>query len=160
MDLSYPSPEFPGPPALRLTVPDTWIRMDHPDAVAAAVDPASPPEFMTNLLVLTSRAVGEHTLEMLVDLQVTRALEQLGGNLEHQEHMQMAGRDSIWTAFTFPPSEEGGLPLFQVQATLLLPRVRQINDTVSLIGTCAAGATSHYAPLFRATFLSLAVATE
>ncbi len=160
MDLTYPSQEFPGPPALRLTVPETWIRMDHADAVAAAVDPASPREFMTNLLVLTSRAIGNHTLDGLVELQVAQAINQLGGRLEHQEHMQMAGRDSIWSAFSLPPTTEDGVPLFQVQATLLLPRVRQINDTVSLIGTCAAGATSHYAPLFRAIFLSLAVATE
>lgn len=157
MDITYPSDDFPGLPGLRLAVPEGWMPLDHPDAVAGAVDPESPTEFTTNLLVLTSRVIGDYTLDDVVERQVSQAVAQLGGKVERQERRRIGDVDSVWTEFTFPATGESGVVLFQTQVTVLIPRVRDIADAVTLVGTCAAGASERYAPLFEEIFLSLAV---
>jgi hypothetical protein len=158
MDISFPSPDFPGPPSFTLAVPDGWVLVDLPDAVVAAADPASPEGSATNLLVTVSRVVGEHDLASLVAHQVRTATGDLGGVLDRQQHEPIAGEDAIWSAFTFPQVTHRPVPTFQAQAALLLPRREGVSDLVTLVATCAATLAPHYSPLFRATFLSLALA--
>ncbi len=161
MDLSFPSPDFPGPPSFTLAVPDGWVFVDLPDTVAAAADPASPGQSTTNLLVTISRVVGDYDLAALVARQVTAATNGpggLGGTLDRQQHEPIAGQDAIWSAFTFPPRGDLAVQTFQAQAALVLPRRERVSDLVTLVATCAADLAPHYSPLFRASFLSLAFA--
>ncbi len=155
MDLIYPSTDFPPPPAVRLRVPDGWVRVDAPDALLAAADPSSPPGFVANLIVTVGRIVGDDDLDAVVQ----RQLQTAGGNaqLERQDHEPIAGRDAVWSASTYAPTADRPLPFFQAQATLLVPRRERVADAVTLIGSCAAASSAHYSPIFRDAFLSLVV---
>ena len=158
MDLAFPSPDFPSPPSLRLVVPTGWVYVDLPDAVAAAADPASPPEFTTNLLVTVNRVVGELSLDEVVERQLSSATEGLGGRIDRQEHRPLAGSDAVWSAMSFPARGDRPVPLFQAQATLVVPRRARVADAVTLVATCAQSLASHYSPLFRESFHSLVIA--
>lgn len=154
MDLIYPSTDFPPPPAIRLSVPDGWVRVDAAEAVVAAADPSSPPGFAANLLVTVGRIVGETDLAAVVQRQMAGGH---GAQLERQDHEPIAGRDAAWSASTYPPTTERPVPFFQAQATLLVARRERVVDVVTLIGTCSAASSAHYAPIFREAFLSLVV---
>ena len=155
MDLSYPSADFPPPPPIRLSVPDGWIRVDTAEALLAAADPSSPPGFAANLIVTVGRIVGETDLDAVVQRQQQTAGN--GAQLERQDHEPIAGRDAVWSATTYPPTTERPVPFFQAQATLLVARRDRVADVVTLIGTCSAASSAHYAPIFREAFLSLVV---
>lgn len=153
MDLIYPSTDFPPPPAIRLRVPDGWVRVDAPDALLAAADPSSPPGFVANLIVTVGRIVGDDDL----DAVVRRQQQTSGAKLERQDREPIAGRDAVWSANSYAPTADRPLAFFQAQATLLVPRRERVADVVTLIGSCAAASSGHYSPIFRDAFLSLVV---
>ena len=128
MDLSYPSADFPGPPSLTVAVPDGWVRLDQADTVVAAVDPASPQGAATTFLVTVSRVVGEQDLDGLVGPQVGAATQGLGAVLERQRREQIAGLDAVWSATSVHPTADRPVPVFQAQATLLVPRRDRVAD--------------------------------
>jgi hypothetical protein len=153
MDLIYPSTDFPPPPAVRLRVPDGWVRVDAAEALLAAADPSSPPGFVANLIVTVGRIVGDDDL----DAVVRRQAQASGAQLERQDREPIAGRDAVWSASSYAPTADRPLAFFQAQATLLVPRRERVADVVTLIGSCAAALSGHYAPIFRDAFLSLVV---
>ncbi len=155
MDLIYPSTDFPPPPALRLRVPDGWVRVDTPDALLAAADPGSAPGFVANLLVTVGRIVGDDDLDAVVQRQQQTASPD--AQLERQDREPIAGLDAVWSATSYTPTADRPVPVFQAQATLLVPRRDRVADAVTLIGSCAAASSAHYAPIFREAFLSLVV---
>jgi hypothetical protein len=154
MELIYPSTDFPPPPGIRLSVPDGWVRVDAADALLAAADPGSPPGFAANLIVTVGRVVGDDDLDTVVRRQQAAGG---GGQVERQDREPIAGRDAVWSATTYAPTADRPLAFFQAQATLLVPRRERVADVVTLIGTCAAASSAHYAPIFRDAFLSLVV---
>lgn len=154
MDLIYPSTDFPPPPAVRLSVPDGWVRVDTAEALIAAADPSSPPGFASNLLVTVGRIVGSDDLDAVVRRQQASGGD---GQVERQDREPIAGRDAVWTATMYASTTDRPLPFFQAQATLLVPRRERVSDVVTLIGSCAAASSAHYAPIFREAFLSLVV---
>lgn len=158
MDLAFPSADFPAQPALRLVAPQGWVYVDLPDAVVAAADPHSPKECTTNLLVTITRVIGEADLAAVVQRQIATATSQLGGSLDRQEREPMAGRDAIWSALSYLIRADRPIPLFQAQATVLVPRRERVTDAVTLVATCAQSVAAHYSPLFRASFQTLAIA--
>ena len=155
MDLIYPSTDFPPPPAVRLQVPDGWIRVDAADALLAAADPGSSPGFAANIIVTVGRVVGDEDLDAVVERQQQAAGRET--HLERQAHEPIAGRDAVWSATTYAPTTQRPVAFFQAQATLLIPRRERVADAISLIGTCAAASSEQYAPIFRDAFLSLVV---
>jgi hypothetical protein len=155
MDLIYPSTDFPPPPAIRLRVPDGWVRADVPEALLAAADPSSPPGFVANLIVTVGRIVGDDDLDAIVQRQ--RQAAGRDARLEREDREPIAGRDAVWLATSYAPTADRPIPLFQAQATLLVPRRDRVADAVTLIGSCAAASSGHYSPIFRDAFLSLVV---
>jgi hypothetical protein len=155
MDLIYPSTDFPPPPAIRLSVPDGWVRVDTAEALMAAADPTSPPGFASNLIVTVGRIVGDDDLDAVVRRQQQAAGG--GAQVERQDREPIGGHDAVWSATSYASTADRPVAFFQAQATLLVQRRERVADVVTLIGSCAAAASAHYAPIFRDAFLSLVV---
>lgn len=63
--LQYPSEEFPEIPSFEIGVPVGWELDDHTGRLLVMSDPASPPEFVVNLMLGADRLPAGLTLEQL-----------------------------------------------------------------------------------------------
>jgi len=158
MDIIYPSADFPGPPSLRMAVPNGWRPMNYPDAALAVVDPESPEGVTVNLVVTINRIVGDQSLAEVADIQLADTTVDLGGQVERRAEEPVAGYPAVWAALSYPPRGERRVSLFQAYTTLLVPRRARVADVVTMIATCPAALAEHYGAVFRAAFLSLVIA--
>lgn len=157
MDLIYPSASFPPPPSLRLTVPDTWRPLPMPDAVVAAADPDSPPEFRVTILAVVTRIVrSDADLDALVTVAHRRTTAAFpSAALRRSEPAEIAGHPAVITAWTLQP-EVSSFELFQAEALLVVPTAHpDIRDLIQLTGTCPSALADHYAAAFRGSMNSL-----
>jgi hypothetical protein len=157
MDLTYPSATFPPPPSLRLTVPDSWQPLPMPDAIVAAADPNSPPEFRVTMLAVVTRVVrSDADLDALAATVHSRTVATFPSATNRgSETTEIAGHPAVVTAWTItvdrPPFE-----LFQAEALLVVPTAHpDARDLIQLTGTCPAALADHYASAFRASMQTL-----
>lgn len=157
MDLTYPSGIFPPPPSMRMTVPDGWQPLPMPDAVIAAVDPDSPPEFRVSILVVVSRVVRtDADLDALVEAAHARTAAQFPSTTtKGSERADIAGHDAVVTARTMA-TDRAPFQLFQAEAMLVVPTAHpDVRDLVQVTGTCPAALADRYGAAFRASMQSL-----
>jgi hypothetical protein len=153
----YPSATFPPPPSLRLTVPDSWQPWPMPDAVVAAADPDSPPEFRVTILAVVTRVIRtDADLDALASAAHARTIETFPSIRNRgSDRSEIAGYPamvSAWTLTVAPAPFE----LFQAEALLVVPTAHpDARDLIQLTGTCPAALADHYASAFRASMQSL-----
>lgn len=157
MDLTYPSAVFPPPPSLRLTVPDSWQPLPMPDAVVAAADPNSPPEFRVTMLAVITRVVrSDADLDGLVAAAHSRTRAMFAVATDRgSETTEIAGYPAVVTAWAITV-DRAPFDLFQAEALLVVPTAHpDARDLIQLTGTCPAALADHYAAAFRASMQSL-----
>ncbi|WP_117211342.1 hypothetical protein [Allorhizocola rhizosphaerae] len=153
MQLTYPGPLSPTPPAFRLSLPAGWEERPHATAAAFAVDSRSPAGFTVNLIVLLTRVLTDDTLDQLIDqLQAAPAAGVMQPRLEGRQRSTIDGHDAVLSALTLTaPSLP--FPLFQAQAALLIGG--QTQHLVHCYATCPAAVAEQYGTAFRAIFETL-----
>lgn len=157
MDLTYPSATFPPPPSLRLTVPDSWQPLPMPDAVVAAADPNSPPEFRVTMLAVVTRVIrSDADLDALAAAAHARTVATFPSAVNRaSEPTEIAGYPAVVTAWTITV-DLAPFQLFQAEALLVVPTAHpDARDLIQLTGTCPAALADHYAKAFRASMQSL-----
>lgn len=158
MELSYPSDTFPGPPALRMTFPDTWA--SHPVATAtiSAVDQGSTDDFGTNVVVVVSRILHDHPLEEMVTIMWSQTTASYPGAEQlSSSRGTTAGQPSATTVIALRPPDTP-MPLAQVQTILFVPTADpDQRDLVQLHGTCNLDTLASEQTVFESIFASLTI---
>jgi hypothetical protein len=158
MELSYPSDTFPGPPALRMTFPDTWVSHRVASAVISAVDEGSTSDFGTNIVVVVTRILHDHPLEEMVGVMWSETTASYpGAEQVGSSRGTTAGQPSATTVIALRPPDTP-MPLAQVQTILFVPTVDpEQRDLVQLHGTCTLDELATEQAVFESIFASLSV---
>lgn len=158
MELRYPSDTFPGPPAIAFTLPDGWEPFTSAAAVVCASDPGSPEHFRSNVVVIMSKVVHEHSSHEVAELLLGKTAADYGGSeVLVTEGVTVAGLDAVLSTVGFQPPQ-AAFPVAQVQGVVMLPTAHEdVRYAVQFHGTCARDVLSGYEPVFRDCFTSLTV---
>lgn len=156
MQLESPSDEFPAPPALALTLPDGWEPFTSPAATVCASDPGSPPGFRSNVVVIVSKSVHDHSAAEVAAVLVEKtATDYPGATVLASDTSRVAGLEAVVSTVEFQPAD-AGFPICQVQGVVMSPTAHaDVRYAVQFHGTCASDALAAYEPLFRDAFASL-----
>jgi hypothetical protein len=131
---AFPSATFPGPPRIRLTVPDTWTPLRLPNVAMAFIDSASPPSVPTNAVLIVGRVSGRPTLDEIADALV----QQVEGPPLSVRTLtcEVAGREARQTVLTVPVSGHA-VTIVQAQTVFLLEStVEGLLDLIQVHLTC------------------------
>jgi len=149
MDFVFPSPMFPERPTLVLTLPDSFAPVISPNALVAAADRESPEGFTANILVVSTRAIVDVTLEeMAADVREKAVLEYPGARIGTTEHLKVSGLDALRTTLALQPSEVD-FEVEQAQTVVFVDTAHpEIRDLLQIHASYAASTRDHYAALF------------
>jgi len=158
MLIETPSELFPAPPALRLTLPDGWEPFASAVATLSASDPASPPSFRANVVVIVSKAVHEHAVSAVAQLLIDKThTDHPGASVLSSTACTVADLDGYVSTVVFQP-EQAEFPVAQVQGVVIAPTAHpEVRYAVQFHGTCARDDLATYEPILTAAFTSLAV---
>ena len=121
MELSYPSERFPGPPVIRLDIPEGWEAADSPTANITVFDTNSPDHFRVNLMVSVRRMQTEASISQVA----TRFAEETRGRYPDYEIVgerlaSLNGHEAVIRAQRVTPLASP-YPLFQAEVLLFGP---------------------------------------
>ncbi|WP_114856412.1 hypothetical protein [Brachybacterium sp. YJGR34] len=134
--IEYPSPDFPGPPRISVTVPDEWEPLTVPGVQLAVAQPRVEGQFRANVVVTVQRFGPEFTLESArAGLDQRKAslpeLEELGtGELE------IGGR--TWIASEYGYTQPGRSTVVQAARYAVVDRGGVATDVLEIVGSCGA----------------------
>jgi len=140
-----------------MAVPDSWQPLPMPDAVVAAADPNSPPEFRVTILAVITRVVRSKAgLDELVAAAHARTTAMFpSATNQGSQPAEIAGYPALVTAWTLRV-DLAPFELFQAEALLVVPTAHpDARDLIQVTGTCPAALAGHYAAPFRACMQTL-----
>lgn len=156
MQLASPSDDFPAPPAIAFTAPDGWEPFVTAAATIAAADPESPEGFASNIVVIVSKVVHDHSAQEVAQLLLDKTeADYPGASVLTTGATEVEGLSASVATVSFQPPD-APFPVAQVQGVVMIPTVRE--DTryaVQFHGTCARDVLDRYEPVFRDCFASL-----
>ena len=158
MELSYPSERFPGPPVIRLAIPDGWEPADSPTANITIVDTASPEHFRVNLMVSVRRMQTDASIGQVA----TRFADETRSRYPDYEIVgerlaPLNGHEAVFRAQRVTPLASP-YPLFQAEVLLFGPTPAPgLQDLVQVHATCPGDLAEHYGSIFRTMVESLQV---
>lgn len=142
--VTYPSPVVPGPPPIRLEVPQAWSQVWVPDTLIAVRDDArGAHHFLANLVVRHSQRPGpvggdEVTAELM---DFVRQRPQ--GRLGPLRTREVDGRELVGADLTFTDPQAGAVA--QVHWFWAQPH-GEVSEVVQVIGSCAVSRREDDAP--------------
>ena len=157
--LSYPSERFPGPPVIRLDIPEGWEAADSPTANITVFDTNSPDHFRVNLMVsvLTHGRPTPPSPRSPPDSPRRRAVATPDYEIVGERVADLNGREAVIRAQRVTPLGSP-YPLFQAEVLLFGPEPRpDVQDLIQVHATCPGDMAEHYGAIFRTMVESLQV---
>jgi hypothetical protein len=149
MDFVFPSPTFPERPSITLVLPDSFAPVLSPNALLAAADRESPEGFTANIVVVSTRAIVDVTLdEMAADVRDKAVAEYPNARVGSTEHLRISDLDALRTLMALQP-QDVDFEIEQAQTVVFVPSANpEIRDLVQVHATYASATRDHYAALF------------
>src|SRR3954463_11675443 len=148
MRFHHPSPQLPPYPAFEIEVPDGWRPDEAPDCLGVFFDPESE-GFRTNVLVSADRVTAEIDLETAARTTLQQASSFADFQVEQEHLVDVDGRPA---SLRFQSFAANGVDdrLLQMQVLFFAPANgrSKTHDLFHIDGTCLAGDTEQYAPVF------------
>ena len=153
--IEYPSADFPGPPRIRVEVPEDWEPLTVPGVQLAVAQPRVEGRFRANVVVTVQRFGPEFTLEAArAGLEQRKAalpeLAELGTG-----EIELGG--ITWIASEYGYTQTGRPTVVQAARYAVLDRGGVATDVLEIVGSCGAEGADEEIEVVRAMQDSLSV---
>lgn len=134
--IEYPSADFPGPPRVRVDVPEDWETLTVPGVQLAVAQPRVEGRFRANIVVTLQRFGPEFGLDA-----ARSGLEQRKASLPELEELgtgeiEIEGR--TWIASEYGYTQPGRPTVVQAARYAVLDRGGVATDVLEIVGSCGA----------------------
>lgn len=132
----FPSADFPGPPQIRLDVPDEWETLTVPGVQMAVAQPRVEGRFRANVVVTVQRFGPGFSLEA-----AKAGLEQRKAALPELEEIgtgEITLDEITWIASEYGYTQPGRPTVVQAARYAVVDRAGVATDVVEIVGSCGA----------------------
>ncbi|MBB5830855.1 hypothetical protein [Brachybacterium aquaticum] len=133
--IAYPSPDFPGPPRVRIDVPEDWEPLTVPGVQLAVAQPRVEGRFRANVVITVQRFGPDFTLDA-----ARAGLEQRKAALPQLEELgsgEIEVEGTTWIASEYGYTQPGRPTVVQAARYAVIDR-GVAKDVLEVVGSCGA----------------------